>query len=339
MAMIIGAKSVLVTCLIGVAISTGVIGIIPSYDNIGWLSTAYLLIVRIIQGAFTAGEQSVAPFFFLQNSPQDKMTRVSGYYNCSTMAGVVIASVVSRIVSTSDNPTFYWRFAFIAGSLAAFSGVWLRMIAIKDIVPEKHNISLYDVWNMIKKHRITVVRIAIISSCAYMTYSFPFVFMNNYIPMITNVKLPEAFTLNTALLVFETLMIPVAGAIAEKFERSKFMAYMSCIIMLTVIPLFKGLDGASYEYIAFVRFWLVVTGIFFVAPLYAWYYEQFKGDEKFLITGLGYTIGAELCGRTTPAICFGLWHIFGVIEAPAFYVAGLAFFTTVTLLLYKQVDK
>ena len=65
LAMSINPKTLLIVTLSGVAISTFTIGLIPGYDSIGSYATLILLIVRIIQGVFAAGEQSIASILLL----------------------------------------------------------------------------------------------------------------------------------------------------------------------------------------------------------------------------------------------------------------------------------
>lgn len=336
MAMKVGSRKIMIICLAGVAVTTGMIGLIPSYEQIGATATMLFIIVRIIQGIFASGENTVAPFFIIQNSPVDRSTRTSGYYNCSTMAGVVLASIAATIVSYSPNPYFYWRYAFIFGFTTAIAGVVLRYILVKNLDELVPDINLRKVLSLVRDNRITILRVVLVSSFSYITYTVPFVFMNSFVPEVTNIKIGEMLQLNSILLVLDTALIPILGIFAEKYDRAKFMASMSGFIALTCIPLFYFIEGSGFIYIMFVRLVIIIAGLAYLVPLQAWYYDLCKGSERYLMVGIGYSLGEEILGRNSTAICLWLWYYFKSTAAPAAYIFVIAVLATIALTLMNN---
>ncbi len=333
MAMNLGSRKVMIICLTGVALSTGAIGLIPSYEKIGSSATFIFVFARIIQGIFASGENTVAPFFVIQNSPIQRATRTSGYYNCSTMIGVVMASIAATIVSYSPDPYSYWRFAFIVGFTTAIAGVILRYLVVKDLEENVPDFNLKNVVKLVNANKLTIFRIVLVSSFSYITYTIPFVFMNSFVPEVTDIKIGEMLQLNSALLVLDTALIPVFGILAEGYDRAKFMALMSGLVALTVVPLFYFMDGADFIYVMFVRLIIIIAGLAYLAPLQAWYYSLFKGSERYLLVGVGYSLGEEILGRNSTAICLWLWYYFKHPAAPAFYILAVASLATIALTL------
>ena len=340
LAMHIGAKKVMIICLSGVACTTGLLGLIPSYDSIGASATAIFILTRIVQGFFASGENTVAPFFLIKNSPLEKATRTSGFYNFSTMLGVGIASISATLVSKSQDPTFYWRYAFILGFFTAIAGLYLRSIMLETAQERIPSTTLKDILKLVDKHRISIFKVIIVSSFSYITYTIPFVFMNSFIPEVTDIEVDEMLALNTQLLVFDTCLIPVFAIVAENFNRSKFMACMSAFVAIIVIPLFYFIEDSNFFYVMMVRIIIIVAGLAYLAPLQAWYYSLFNGDERYLLVGLGYSIGEETLGRNSTAICLWLWHYFQSTIAPAIFIFFVASGATIILSLdYKNSRK
>lgn len=331
LAMRVGAKKVLIICLVGVALCTGMLGLIPSHDSIGNSATFIFIVVRVFQGVFASGENTVAPFFIIKNSSSEQATRTSGYYNCSTMTGVIMASVFATIVSYSSEPAFYWRYAFIFGFFTALAGIFLRMTIVLEAEQLIPKISIGNVFAIVAKHKISVLRIILVGSFSYITYTVPFVFMNNFVPQITNITLGEMLQLNSILLVMDTALIPVFGLLAENFNRSKFMGSMSALIAVTAIPLFYFLDGSSFIYIMFVRLVIIIGGLAYLAPIYAWYYDLVDEPDRYIVVGVGYSIGEEILGRNSTAICLWLWYYFKNPVAPAFYIVAVAILASLAL--------
>jgi MFS family permease len=336
MAMNLGSRRVMVICLSGVAITTGAIGLIPSYDKIGSAATLIFVLTRILQGIFASGENTVAPFFVIQNSPSQKATRSSAYYNCSTMIGVVMASVAATIVSYSPDPNFYWRIAFVFGFATGILGIILRFLVVSDLEESRPDFNLKKVFKLVFIHKSTIYRIMLVSSFSYITYTVPFVFMNSFVPEVTNIKIGEMLQLNSVLLVLDTALIPIFGIFAESYDRAKFMALMSGFVAITVIPLFYFIQGADFIYVMFVRLIIIIAGLAYLAPLQAWYYSLFTGSERYLLVGVGYSLGEEILGRNSTAICLWLWYYFKHPAAPAFYICFVATMATIALTIINQ---
>jgi len=335
LAMRVGAKKVLIICLIGVACCTGLLGFIPSHKSIGNSATLIFVLVRIFQGIFASGETAVAPFFIIKNSSSKQATRTSGYYNCSTMVGVIMASIAATLVSYSSTPSYYWRYAFIFGFFTAIAGIFLRITMIpgaEQLIPK---MSLKTMISIVAKHKISVLRIIFVGSFSYITYTIPFVFMNNFVPLVTNIQLGEMLKLNSILLVLDTALIPVFGILAENFNRAKFMASMSGFIALTAIPLFYFIDDSGFIYIMFVRLVIIISGLAYLAPLYAWYYELVDEPDRYVVYGVGYSIGEEILGRNSTAVCLWLWYYFNNPIAPAVFIVFVAIFATLALTIVK----
>ncbi len=333
LAMLIGGKKVMIICLSGVAICTGALGLIPSYQNIGPSATVIFVLIRVIQGIFAAGENSVASFFIIEKSGMSEATRASAFYNCSTMIGVVFASLAATLISYSSEPTYYWRFAFFIGFLTAIAGVVLRssiFIEKEILVP---HVSFKETINLLIRHKISILKIILVSSFSYITYTIPFVFMNSFIPEITDIKMGEMLQLNSVLLVLDTALIPIFGMIAENYNRAKFMASMSGFVALVIIPLFYFFENSSFVYVMFVRLVIIFAGLAYLAPIQAWYYELFDGSERYLLTGISYSIGEEILGRNSTVICLSLWYYFASPVAPAIFIATIALLATISLLV------
>ena len=326
-------RNILALTLSGVAVCTFLIGVIPTYENIGIYAPIILTLVRSLQGFFAAGEHSIAAFFIIQlNNSEKKRGRSSSYYLCSTMAGSLLASLAATIISYTSNPLHYWRFAFMIGLLTAITGILIRVIAMPatDLklvasLPTQKTIKL------IGGHKYKLFKIIIISSFSFLTYSLPFIFLNNFIPLISDVKTNILLAHNTMLMVVNLVLLPVFGTIADRFDHGKWMASLAFSLALTIIPIFYLLPHLTVMEISIAKLWIVVLGVAFVAPLYTLLFRMIKGEEKYLVTGLGYSIGTDLLGRNLPVIYFSLWYWTNQLWAPSLYIAFISFITFAVL--------
>lgn len=335
MAIIKGAQKTLLITLAGVTISTFLIGCLPSYKSIGFFAPILLVLIRMTQGFFAAGELSIASLFLIEQSEEKKRSNASSYYLCSTMGGIMLASWAATFVSASSDPGCYWRYAFLSSALTGLAGLWLRSLlkeVPKERVEQKYNTNV----SIITKNRWKILQIIIISSFSYMTYIIPFVFLNKFISALQPVNDVAILTHNSALLVLDIILLPIFGIIAQRFTYHKWMSAMSALLMVIIIPIFYALPNASIIEITILKLFIVVIGVAFVAPMNAWFFEILQGNDKYLLMGLGYSIGTELLGRNTTVICWALWYHFNNLLAPSMYIAVLSFITTIILLLNKD---
>lgn len=337
--------------LIGAAFTTSLIGLIPSHAQIGWLAPLLLIVLRTLQGVYSEGECAIAKLFILENKEKKKAFKASYLYQTSTMLGIILASFISTIVLNVEYNT-YWRLCFIFGGLTAFIGYFLRKsedytslrvtersVAISGILPKiasskptvfpRNDVvssllhDLTTIWN----NKLSILRISFAGGFWYMIYMIPFVFMNSFIPLITDISLETMMKFNTEFLIFDMVMIPVIGYLTTKLHYLKLLKSILVIIILTTIPLWLFLNNSSIWYVNFVRIWIITLGVSHLAPLDCWLNDLFKTSDKYMLVGIGWSIGSSLIGRLTPSICLMLWHVTGSSLSIAVYITVISMVT------------
>lgn len=320
-----GVRQAFILSLWGVALTTGGMGILPSYERIGLFAPLGLVLLRAGQGFFAAGESTVAPLLMLKNVPLIAQGRANGIYQSSTVAGILLASLAATLVSFSSSTTLYWRFPFFLSFLTGLSGLYLRYQINQDIFEIKTvaQNALKVAVTLIERKK-DLLRIIAVSSLSYVTYAIPFVFMNVFAVQVTSLTLRDTLGFNTILLALDMCLLPLFGKFSDIFGIRRIMVLMAFLLAITAIPLFAIITYGNILSIGLIRVWIVLCGLGFSAPLHAWFNQTFKGQETYLLTGVGYAFGSELFGRSTPAICLWLWHLTNWVIAPAFYIVGVS---------------
>lgn len=160
-----------------------------------------------------------------------------------------------------------------------------------------------------------------------MTYIVPFVFMNSFIPLITDISLEIMIKFNTEFLIFDMIMIPIIGHLTKKLHYLKILNGTLILMSLSIIPLWLYLNNSSIWYVNFVRIWIIILGVGFLAPLNCWLNDLFKNTDKYMLVGIGSSIGASLIGHLTPSICLMLWYVTGNSLSIAIYITAISMVT------------
>lgn len=331
--------------LMGVALSTVLMGFLPGYDWLGYGSPLCLVVLRIARAICASGESTISRLYIMDGKTDKKALVASYWYHSSTMFGIIMASGLATLIimlgtSHPEIKSYGWRLCFILGGLTGFFGYYLRrFVPFQDETKDQETIvdfeshrrtpaflahfilSFYQLWH----HRVKIIMITAVSSLSYMTYTIPFVFMNTFAPLVSHVSLETMMSLNTSLLIFDTLIIPFVGRFTANYKPKKVLLFTSLVLSLTMIPLFHFMQDASVTYIAFVRLWIVFWGVVFLCPLNYWCRQQFQGPDQYFLIGMGNAFGAATLGRMATPVCLWLWHVGNLTFLPALYVTLIAF--------------
>ena len=327
-------KNLLSITLAGVGIGTFCVGLIPGYQQIGVMAPILLILVRTVQGIFAAGEYTIATVFVMdQIKDKTKIGRSSTVLLFSTMCGSLLASCAATLVSKSSHPEIYWRYAFLAGLATTIPGIILRMmIKYPDQQITSAPLKTKSTLKLVIEHRDRIFKIIIITSFSWITYLVPFIFLNSFVPLISLNKVEDLLLHTTILLVINNAMIPIIMTFIDKLNIIKWMAIMSGLFCISIIPIFLSLPYLSIIGIDIVKLWIIILGVCFSSTFSALIFKMSKGPEKYIVTGFGYSLGSEILGRNASVFCLGLWHISKSLLAPALYLMIISFLTTYILI-------
>ena len=108
----IGRKPVLVGALLLMGISTVLIGVLPTYEQVGLLAPVLLVLIRVIQGIAFGAEWGGAILMTFEHAPWKKR----GKYTAIPQAGVPLGLLLANLVflwSTNLDSELAWRLPFL----------------------------------------------------------------------------------------------------------------------------------------------------------------------------------------------------------------------------------
>lgn len=316
-----GRKEALFCSLLGMAVVTIGMGCLPVYQEIGFWAPLLLALGRMLQNFFVAGESTGGAIFVLEHTPVAKRGFISSCYGSSWVAGILLASGLITWMSAHGSMDQGWRLLFWAGGITAIFGVFLRWKTTDGAeFTEAPKVRDLSIWQTVQEYRLPFLSIILASGFSYTTYSLAFTLMNGYIPLITSLSHTKVMEVNTLLLVVDLFLLPCFGYLAQLFGKEKVMLFGAFGSALLAIPLFSCLDQASLLTVIAVRLAIIVFGVAFAAPYYAWAIEQVPPRHRYLILSLGGAIGSQLIGTPTSAISLWLYKTLGWTGAPALYL-------------------
>jgi len=125
-----GRKTVLLVCMFLMGFSTMAVGILPTYQQVGWLAPALLVALRLIQGFAVAGEISGASSMILEHAPFGRRGFFASFTLQGVQAGQILAAAVFLpLAHYMDKDAFNswgWRIPFLMSFVVIVAGYIIR---------------------------------------------------------------------------------------------------------------------------------------------------------------------------------------------------------------------
>ena len=318
----LGRRRALLCSLLGMAVVTMGMGCLPTYREIGAGAPFLLALGRLLQGIFAAGETVGGALFVLEQTEGRRRGLVSGIYDASSVGGILIASALVTGLSARGGIEEGWRFLFWGGGATAFLGVFLRFRGDQWAVTSPRGKKSF--FQGVREHRGALLGITLAAGFSHAAYAVAFTLMNGLVPFVTHLTQLDVMKANSAFLVVDLLLLPCFGALAYRWGKERVMLGGAVGAMLSAVPLFYFLENASFGGVLLIRLGVLVFGVAFAAPYYAWAMEQVPLDRRYTILALGTSLGSQLIGAPSAMVALWLYQKTGSSMMPGVYLMVLA---------------
>ncbi len=314
-----GRKKILTLSIFLMGICTSIVGILPSYAQIGVSSVFLLLFIRLIQ-VFAVGSEYISSIALLIESC-DKQKR--GYFGSwaafGVNAGVLISSLfgslVLYLIDLHVLPEWGWRFAFMLALLTMLIGFWIRNslpesleFIAENARTEKRSFFdvLYEALAGFKSQTFDAFVVFSLVCFGVSTTILIFIYAPIHMSTVNHLHNTQAFIINSSSLTLLVLLIPLFGLISDHLGRTKTVL-MGCITLsLLSLPYFSVLSSGNFYQILVAHTMMAIpcASIFAVTPVLIT--EIFHLSIRCSITNLIYSLAACIGGGITPLIAFKL---------------------------------
>lgn len=322
-----GPLRALLWALMGVATTTGLMGLLPDAHQVGILAPFLLISVRFMQSFCNAGESAIAGYYLIEKLSKTKQMSWSGIYESSTVLGILMASTLSSLILSASENEELWRFAFLLGFALGIWSLWMRFSCQREeeiAPPPSHKKilpCLKDNWKL-------VLYLVPIYGFSYLTYSIPCVFLNPFLAQTTPLTLSTLMQQTSSLLWLDALLLPAVAFLVQRFHWHKTLLWCALTFALGACSMLIFFPYHSLSAIFLLRLVMVMGGVGFTAALIPWTASLYPIRDKYLLHSVSYNIGTELFGRSAPAICLSLYALTNHSSSPLIYILSL---TSVTL--------
>ncbi len=327
---IIGRRAMLVATLVLMGAATTLIGVLPTYAQIGIAAPVLLLLLRILQGLSAGGEWGGAVLMAVEHAPAHRRGRAGSWPQLGVPLGFLLASGMTALMTGLISPgeaylQWGWRVPFLVSVVLIVVGfVIRRSVAESPVFAEiarRGKQESLPIVTLFRRHGHLVFLAALVfvgnGTLGYMTTGG---FLNNYAISVqsldtTAVLLAAVFA--AVVWFFSTLL---AGRLADRIGRRVTFLIGFGIQAVVVFPVFWLVDAGGLPGL-YVAVLLISSGLGLTyGPLAAWYAEIFPASVRFSGVSITYAIGAVLGGAFAPMIAQMLLGATGTTASVSAYL-------------------
>ena len=341
----VGRKATLVAALLMMGISTVVIGMLPTYAQIGTLAPALLALCRFGQGLGLGGEWGGAVLLATENAPPGKRAWYGMFPQLGAPIGFFLSGgiflLLSEVLTDAEFFSYGWRIPFLASSLLVIVGLYIRLKIHEtpdfQKVLDKNERVKVPVVTVFRDHGRVLVLGTLIALATFVLFYLMTVFALSWGTTALKFTRKDFLIQQLIAVLFFGLTIPVAALWADRFGRRTTLIWVSAAIAafgLALAPLFGS--GSVVQITVFLSLGLGLMGMTY-GPLGTILSELFPPEVRYTGASLTFNLAGILGASLAPYIATWLATNYG-LQYVGYYLSGAALISLVALLLVRTGD-
>jgi len=336
-----GRRFVLVITLLMMGVTTMLIGLLPTYAQIGALAPVLLVTLRFLQGMALGGEWAGAVLLSVEHGTDRQRGRNASFAQMGPSIGTLVASgaiaLTSVLIPQEQWLAFGWRLPLLASVVLVVFGLWLRVGVTETPqftqLQERVRAPLGEV---VRHHWRQLFIAGGVRMGPDVMYSLLAVFLLSYITTTLGLSRTLAVTALTIGAAFNAVFILLAGVLSDRFGRRAIYGAGTAVAIVWVWILFPLLDSKAEMAIIIA----IVSGLsihaFMYGPQAAFIAEQFPTQVRYAGSSLAYTLGGVFAGGIAPLAFQALYRAYGTPMVVAMYATGALMVTCLVLWLSRR---
>jgi len=314
----VGRKYTFIVTLTGMGVSTAVIGMVPTYAQIGLSAAFVLFALRLIQGLCLGGEYGGAITYVAEHIEDKHRGYYTGWLQTSPTLGIVLSLGViigtQRYVGAEAFAEWGWRVPFLISLLLVAIAIYIRLTlaetpVFQDIKAKGQTTT--NPWREAFMSRnikyIIIASIVVLGQgCVWYSGQFWALF---FLQKVKNVDvLSSSYIIAIALLIATPTLI-FWGWLSDKVGRKPIILGGMALASITYYPLYSALGtyadpkiGINYPMSILIVVILVNYVGMTYGPIGAFLAEFFPGRIRYTSVSVPYHIGNGWGGGLVPII-------------------------------------
>ena len=341
----IGRKSMLILTLLIMGVATSLIGLLPTYNQIGVWAPVLLIVLRLAQGFAVGGEWGGAVLMAVEHAPKGKRGFYGSWPQIGVPAGLLLSTVIFGQISKLPEEALLswgWRLAFLLSILLVGVGLFIRLTVVEppaftEIKQSRTEarVPLFDTIRHHPKNLILAMGARIADNATFYLYTV-FILAYGVLPQVgfTRISLLNAISIAAVLDMFS---IPAYGWLSDKLGRRPVYLFGAIFTGLFAFPFFWLIETSNTGLMVLA---IVIALAFGHAAMYgpqaSFFSELFGTRVRYTGASIGYQMASVIAGGLSPLIATELLRRTGSSTPIALYIIGVSLITAVSVYLASE---
>ena len=337
----IGRAKPLRFSILTIAISTFLVGLIPTYAMIGIAAPILFTLLRLAQGIAIGGEYSGIMTYLAESASVKNRGFITSFAATGANLGFFLATLLilmlQHYVVPANMLSWGWRLPFfIIGTLGAVIAYYrLQLVETPayqhlKTLKQVEAVPLFEALRKAPKSLFIIFGLNCMSSTFY--YIF-FGYMPDYLQHYLGLSSHQAFLMESYALVGMLFLVPLMGIAGDRIGRRKMLLMTTLGIIICVVPFFYMLQTHYFYMIVAVMGMATLLSSMDQGNTLTTIVENCPLNVRYSGIAFSYNLSAAVFGGLSPLIVVGMINLFDPI-APGYYImatAGVGFLAVIFL--------
>ncbi|MEN9932624.1 MAG: hypothetical protein RIS17_1197 [Pseudomonadota bacterium] len=323
-----GRKSALTLSVAMMCTGSLMIAVAPTYDQVGLLAPAILLLARLVQGLSVGGEYGASATFMSEVAHAKWRGFLASFQYVTLVGGQLLALallvLLQALLDDAALKDWGWRIPFVVGAACAVLVFWLRTGLVETEAFEKAVAPPGSLLSRLMAHpRQLLIVLALTAGGSLWFYTFT-TYMQKYLVLSAGWSKEEATSASAVALLIYMLMQPLFGAASDILGRRALLVSFGVLASLTTVPALTalgtakpGLEGLAMMIgcLAILSCYTAISGVVKA--------EMFPAHIRAMGVGMPYALGVAIFGGSAEYVALAFKGA-GMEAGFFWYVTGMA---------------
>jgi MHS family shikimate/dehydroshikimate transporter-like MFS transporter len=249
----VGRKKALVITILIVGLGTFCIGLLPTYEKIGFWAPVLLILIRVLQGFGVGGEQAGAVLMTAEYSRPERRGFFASWVQIGAPLGFLLPSalfaVLNSQLSAEQMLAWGWRIPFLISLLLVIIGLFIRLrIDESPVFAEIRKTKAVEsrpVIEVIRRYPGIIVKgvcAKLIEACAFAMFTVIVLAFGKANHLSASVLLDTMIV----AVILEIISIPLMGKLSDKVGRRPVYMAGTLLLVIGIVPFFLVLKQDTF---------------------------------------------------------------------------------------------
>lgn len=309
----LGRKKVFSLSILMMALPCLLIGLMPTYADIGYFAPLILLALRILQGAAVGGEVPSAWVFVAEHAPVGRRGYALGFLQAGLTFGYLLGALTATALAQWFTPQeildYAWRYPFLLGGVFGVIGVWLRrwlsetpvFLALRE---RREQPVAFPLSTVLREHRRALAPAVLLTCVLTSAVVVLVVITPTIMQQRFGMDAGHTFALSSMGIVFLNIGCVLAGLLVDRIGAWRALMFYSLLMPLGIGALYASLvSGWEWPGVAYALAGLA-CGVVGVVPSVM--VGLFPAPIRVSGISFTYNIAYALWASTTPLMLIAL---------------------------------